>query len=129
MAENGTLTPAQRRAIAALLTERDVRSAAAAAKIAERTLWRWLDAPIFREALKAAEGDAVNAASRQLAGLAGTALDAVRTILENQETSASLRLRAAQIVLDNLLKLRELATLEERVSELERNAHESKNSN
>ena len=123
MSENVTntklLTTKQRAAIAALLAGGTVRAAALAVGVAEKTIYRWMTDPAFSAALKAAEGDAVNEASRQLVSLASVALEQVRTILEDTNTTPTLRLRAAQIVLENLLRLRELATLEERITALE----------
>ena len=123
MAENGRqtkdLTPAQRRAIAALLTERNARAAAAKAKVAERTLYRWLADPDFAVALAAAEGDIIAGATRRLLQLQDKAIDAVDAVFGDGETSAAVKLRAAQLTIDAMLKLRELRNVEGRLAALE----------
>jgi len=123
MAENGRqtkdLTPAQRRAVAALLTERTARAAAEKAKIAERTLYRWLADPDFSRALSEAEGEVIAGATRRLLQLQDKAIDAVDDVFKDGETSAAVKLRAAQLAIDAMLKLRELRNVESRLAALE----------
>jgi transposase-like protein len=110
----------QSKAIAALLTARDVKSAAETAGVSESTLHRWLDQDqAFRAALKAAEKQAIDTAVRRLAGTANTALSVVLSIMADKTVSATVRLRAALGVLEHLVKLREWADLEERITVLE----------
>jgi flagellar motility protein MotE (MotC chaperone) len=123
MAENGTnnnITTRQRRAIAALLSTRNVGEAAAAAHVGDRTLYRWLAETGFKAALVQAEGDAIDQATRRLIGLQDAAIDTLTGVLEDQKATAGVRLRAAQNVLDYLLKLRDLRNVEERLAALER---------
>ena len=47
MATNGTLSNRQRKAIAALMSARNVATAATTAGVGARTLHRWLDDPAF----------------------------------------------------------------------------------
>lgn len=125
MAENGTktaeLTPAQRRAVAALLTERNTRAAAEKAKVAERTLYRWLADARFTQALTEAEGEVIAGATRRLLQLQDAAIDAVDAVFKDKETSAAVKLRAAQLTIDAMLKLRELRNVESRLVALEAN--------
>lgn len=119
MAENGTLSPKQQAAIAALLTARDVRAAAKNAKVGERTLHRWLVDPAFQAALKDAEHAALDIAVRRLTGAMQLAIDTLLMVMVNKQNTASTRVRAADIILARLLELRELTTLDERVKHLE----------
>lgn len=119
MANNGILTPAQRRAINALLTERNTRDAAKVANVAERTLWRWLADSTFREELTRQEGAVIDQATRSLLSMQGAALEVFDQVLTSTTATDANRLRAAEGVLDYLLKLRELNTLEERIRKLE----------
>jgi len=122
MADSGNfeeLTSRQRRALGALLTERDVKAAAKRAKVGYRTLCRWLTEEPFRRALVEAEGQVIDQATRRLVGLADRAIETLRELLDSPTAKDSIRLRAAQSVLDNLLRLRELVALDARVSELE----------
>jgi hypothetical protein len=122
MAINGNLkklTPRQRRSIAALLSERDVKAAALAANVGARTLYRWLDDPLFRLALSYAEGEAIDAATRRLLAMNDPAISVLNWVLADKANPPAVRLRAAQTVVDYFLKLRELRSIEERLSNLE----------
>ena len=119
MAGTGELTPRQQRAVVALLQVRSVTEAAALTKVPSRTLYRWIanDEP-FRAALLQAEGAAIDEATRGLVGLTGKALEALDRALDTGQPP-TVQLRAAQTVLENLLRLRELRNLEERLTRLE----------
>ena len=122
MAINGNpgLTSRQRRAIAALLSSRDVKAAALAAHVGERTLYRWMGEPGFRAALSLAEGGAIDGATRRLLTLTDPAITTIALVMADHGNPAGVRLRAAQAVLDYLLRLRELRNIETRLEALER---------
>ena len=116
----GKLTPKQERAIRALLEHKSVGEAAASIGVGERTLYRWLADPTFRQALSAAEGDLLDVATRRLLSLQDAAISTFAGMLsDDNEASATVKLRAAQAVLDYLLKLRELRDIEQRLTALE----------
>ena len=121
MAENGSkLSAKQHRAITALLTSKSVTEAATATGQGERTIYRWLSEPAFRQALSAAEGDLIDVATRRLLQLQGGALDTLEALLgDGADASAGVPLRAAQVVLEHLLKLREMRDIEQRLQALE----------
>jgi len=100
------------------LTARNVTHAAELAGVAYRTLCRWLTQDQFRAALAQAESNAVDTAARRLAGLGAEAIDVISLVLLTAQ-SENVALRAAQAVLDNLLKLREQHALEKRLAALE----------
>lgn len=120
MADNDKLTPAQTRAIAALLTERDTTAAAKAADVSYRTLCRWLEAPLFKAELRAASKAAVDASILRLSELTGQAVGVLREIMLDREASAGTRVQAANIALARFLDLRELQELEERLQRIEK---------
>jgi len=125
MSENRTLsglTPKQRKAVEALLTTGDATAAAQAAGIARDTLYRWLRQPLFLEAVRAAEAQALDDLSRMLVRLGRTAVGTLAKAMSDAATPAATKVRAADATLGRLLQLRELATLEARVAELERSA-------
>lgn len=109
MSYYGTVSPRQARAINALLSTTNVRAAAAAAGISERTLWRWLTDKEFHQALETAEEQLVEGATRRLLGLQDQAIDELADILsdknEGVDVSPTLKLKAATIVLDTVAKL------------------------
>ena len=110
----------QRRAIAALLTSKSVKAAAELADVGERTLYRWLSLPEFRAELSQHEGATIDQAARRLVELGEKAIDELESILDNTQATDGLKLRAAQTVLDYLLKLRELRNIEQRLTDLEK---------
>lgn len=114
------LTHKQRRAIPALLSAPTVEDAAALAGVSRESLYRWLRSdPRFRDELHAAEAAALAETSRRLVGLAGRALATIAGVMDDESASATVRLRAAESVLGHLLRVRELVTLEERITALE----------
>jgi hypothetical protein len=121
MAENGTdskpLTAAQHKAIAALLVSKSIAAAAEQSGTPERTLWRWKSDMRFLAALHAAEGAIVTDATRRLLQLSSKAIDELEKLLEYPK--AEVRLRAAGMVLDQLLILRDLNNTESRLAALE----------
>ncbi len=116
------LTGKQRKAVAALPATGEVAAAAGDAGISRETLHRWLRDPVFREAVRAAESDALNDLSRSLVTLGRAATGTLSAAMADDTAPWTTRVRAADAVLGRLLQLRELATLEARVAELERAA-------
>jgi hypothetical protein len=124
MAHNGNpgseLTTRQRRGIAALLTEPDVKAAAQAAGVGYRTLMRWLaELPEFRAALTQAEGETIDAAGRRLLAGQDSALNVLAEIMDNHDNRPGDRRQAAAAWLDFALRWRELRNVEQRLTELE----------
>ena len=113
------LSPKQHQAIQALLIQSSVPNAAASAGVSVRSLYRWLDEPAFRLALNTALDKSIDAAARGLVGLTEKAIKVVGTVLDNEQIHPATRLRAADLVLSNMLKLAELRTLAQRVAALE----------
>ena len=124
MATNGNdgenkISPQQQRAIAALLSSRNVADAAKQANVGERTLFRWLDDPTFKAHLASAEGNLIDVATRRLLQYQDAAITVVATIMADQRHPAGVRLRAATAVIDYMLRLRELRNVEQRLTTLE----------
>ncbi len=117
-----TLTAKQRKAVEALLATGEVQAAAATVGISRETLHRWLRQPLFLEAVRAAEAQALDDLSRMLVRLGRTAAGTLAKAMSDAATPMTVKVRAADATLGRLLQLRELATLEARVAELERAA-------
>ena len=119
------LNSRQRRFVAALVACPTVRDAATAAKIGERTAWRYLGEPSVKRALAERQTAVLGHASRRLAREMGKAMDVLVEIKRDEEASDSSRVSAARAVLDSGLRLAELVTLAERVAALEESMEES----
>lgn len=117
----GSETRARRRAkaIAALLQARDVREAARISGIGETTLHRWLREDDFKAELADAESAILDAVTRRMTALGNNALDVIEETLRTPQTSLTLRLQAAKMVFEYLLRMRGLRGLEERLNRLE----------
>lgn len=113
------VTPRQKRAVEALLTTPSLTEAASVAGVSRKTLYKWLRQPAFQQTLQQAEADALAALQRRLVRLGATAGDVLEAAMGPEEEMRH-RLRAAGLVLDNLLRLRELVELAERVEALEK---------
>ena len=116
----GHLSTAQRAALQALTDGASKDQAATLAGRTRRTLDRWiLEDPSFGSALKQSTGAAVVDAGRRLAGLLDDVIKALGNLLKHPETADHNRLRAADAVISNLIRLREFDDLEQRISVLE----------
>jgi phage terminase small subunit len=115
------LTTKQRKAIGALLTTGEVTTAAREAGVARETLSRWMSEPVFAQAVRDAEARAIDDLSRMLVRLGRTATTTLAKAMSDPATPVATRVRAADVTISRLLQLRELATLEARVTDLERN--------
>ena len=121
------ITPKQRKAIESLMTNANVLDAAKAAGVSRQTIYRWMNTDLaFQQALCKAETEALTGLSRSLVTLGVKATQTLEQTLSDQGSSAGARVRAADIILGRLLQLRELVSLEERISRLEQQI-ESKN--
>src|SRR6266853_2918695 len=112
----------QEEAVAALLTQRNVEDAARVAGIGTRTLLRWLKLPEFqgayREARREAYGQAV---ARLQQGASAAATTLLKTMID-PATPASVRVRAAECVMNQATKAIEIEDIEARVAALEKEA-------
>lgn len=119
MAESERLTPKKRAFVRAILAERDIRSAARSVGIGETTAYRWLKSDAIRAAILDAEADALEETTRGLLRLSAEAVNTLDDAMSDAEAPTGAKVRAADIVLARLLQLRELVTLENRVTDLE----------
>lgn len=112
------LSTKKKAAIRALVAGGNHTKAAAEARIHANTLSLWLKDPVFLKALHQAEAQTLEGISRGLLGLADQARTRLQAILENP-SSQTVELRAIDVILTRLLQLRELCSLEARLSRLE----------
>jgi transposase-like protein len=94
-----------------------VEAAARQCGLTDRTIYRRLSEPAFKDRLQALRTDMVARAAGMLTAAAG---EAVRTLLQlEKDAPATVRLGAARAVLELGMKLREAADLEARMAALE----------
>ena len=85
------------------------------AGVGTRTLFRWLEAPEFREAYLLARRQAFGQASARLQQATGAAVSVLLTLMLDSNAPAASRVRAAQGVLDLAAKALELDDIEVRL--------------
>jgi transposase-like protein len=124
MPDDTRLSPKQQRALAALLRGQTMTAAAEAAGVNPKTLYLWRQDVHFRAELQAGERELVAGALRALETLARPAVVLLGRVVLDDEARPGDRLRAASTILDNVLKLKEILDLEERVTALEAQARE-----
>lgn len=116
------LTPRQKNAIATLAAGETVTRAAVSANVSRETLYKWLQQPAFQRALTETTDAALENVSRRLVSLSDTALETLETAMIDETCEYNPRIRAAAVVLQNVLALGELVTMNRRLTELERKA-------
>ena len=114
------MTPNKEKLLAALLTSRSKKDAAAAAGIAERTMRTYFEDPEFCQRYREAFAGVVQDATRRAQQLLEPALSTLQTVMEDEEIPAQARITAAKSIIDYSLKLTEQADILEQLRELER---------
>jgi hypothetical protein len=113
-------------AVAALLSQRNLEEAAHAVGISTRTLLRWMKEPEFQTAYREARRSAYSQAVARLQQGATAAATTLLKVMLDQGTPASVRVRAAECVMDHSSRAIEIEDVEARVAELERAAEAAK---
>lgn len=113
-------------AIAALLSQRTTEDAARAIGIAPATLLRWMKEPEFKAEYRKARREAVGQTTARLQQATGAAGAIVLKLMTDVNVPASVRLRAAECVLDRAIQSLEMDDMEDRIAELERAAESNK---
>lgn len=114
------LTAKQVHTIACMLESRNSQEAAKQAGISARTLARWMEQPAFAAAVAESESALIDYAMRRLMLLQDQSVDTIRDLMSDVTKPATVRLRAAGMVLENMIRLRELRQVEARLTALEK---------
>ena len=113
-------------AVAALLTQPNVDAAARTGGISVATLMRWQKEPEFQKAYREARRAAFSQSIARLQQGATAAATTMLKLMLDAGTPASVRVRAAECVMNHATKAIELEDIEVRVTELERAAEAQK---
>ena len=106
--------------LAALLICNSNKEAAALTGISERTIYNFLKDPEFKRDYEDAKRGMIKAASEQIQRSLSPSILALTTIVNDHEAGKTARVQAARTLLEFGIKLSEFASLEERVTALER---------
>jgi hypothetical protein len=118
--QNEPLTAKQEKAIAALLSEPTMKSAAQLVKVSEITLIRWLREDAFRDAYQEARREATKQAIARLQQASSEAVDTLRDVMNSGTAQPGARVSAAKTVLELSIKAVEIEDMAQRLSELEK---------
>ena len=106
-------------AIEALLTEPTVEAAARVSKASARTIRRWLkDDADFVASYRAARRQIFEAAVGRLVSLCAKAVEQIETILNDPQAPVSVKLRTAQLVLEQV-RTAQADDIEQRLQQIE----------
>jgi len=117
------LSVKQRRCVVALLECSRVEDAAERAGVTDRTVYRWMQDPVFVSELRQAETSAIGDAIRSLIADQKSNYEVMKLVRDDKRSSAAVRLRAAVALDNSLLKWRQFQDFEERITELERSVY------
>ena len=109
-------------AIAALLTQRNLEEAAKAIGVAAKTLVRWLQVPEFEAAYREARRAAFGQSIARLQQASTAAVSTLLKLMVDAATPPSVRVRAADSVLDHAKHAIEIEDVDVRVKALEQAA-------
>lgn len=113
------LPPRQARGVAALMAAKTVEGAAKLAQVNSRTMRRWMRQADFKAAVEAERRTMFSKAIDALRAAASEAVDALRDVLADAETSGSVKVQAASAILAHAFRGVELVDVLERISRLE----------
>lgn len=116
---NEKLTVRQARALEMILAGSSIVDAAAAANVTRATVYKWLGLPGFIMAMNDAKAEAMNQLSLSLAALGRKAIKTLDDAMDDQSAGASVRIRAADIVITKLMAMRDMVEFENRLLALE----------
>ena len=113
------MTPNKEKLLAALLTSRTKKEAAAAAGISDRTMRSYFEDKEFCQRYREAFAGVVQDATRRAQQLLEPALSTLQTVMEHEEIPAQARITAARSIIDYSMRLTEQSDIMRQLDELE----------
>lgn len=113
------MTPNKEKLLAALLTSRTKKEAAAAAGISDRTMRSYFEDKEFCRRYREAFAGVIEDAARQSQALLMPALSTLQTVMEDEEIPAQARITAARSIIDYSMRLTEQNDIMRQLDELE----------
>jgi hypothetical protein len=112
------------RVLAALLTSNTRKEAAQKSGVSERTIYSYLQDPVFLEQYEAGRRELVKAATEQIQRGLAPAITALREITEDGKAGRTARVAAARALLEYGIRLSEITDIYNRLDKLEEQARE-----
>jgi len=98
---NSGLSPRQERAISCLLSEATIAGAASKARVSEATLRRWLKQGEFTHIYQQARQESYRESLRLLRRVTNSAITTLARIMQDDTAPKSVRVRAAEVILEH----------------------------
>lgn len=114
------LTEKEEAVLAALLSSPTIKQAAAQCKVSETTIWRYLQNPAFMEEYRSARRRVVEHAVCKLQQDAGAATAVLLEVAKDKDATASARISAARIILEQSIRAIERDEFEARLARIEK---------
>lgn len=118
LAHNG-LTPTQEKAILALMSETTVLRAAEQVGVDARSIYRWLEDPVFAAAFRRTRRESFAQAMASTQKYAGLAVHALAKVMTDANANPQARVAAASALLKFSRESLEIDSLVERIEQLE----------
>lgn len=113
------LTAKQQDFIAALLSQPSIIAAARSIDLPEATAHRWLKLEHFQEAYHNAKQERFTTALEMLQAGVAVAIKTLHRNMTSEEAPPAVQIRAAQIWLEQALRIHEMSELEKKIADLE----------
>ena len=113
------LTPMQMRCVAALLEGNSIEKASALAGCHSMSIDRFLKLPQFQAALHQGKKSAFNVACIKLSNAFSLSVDTLVSLMQDEDTATSHRIKCADLILHNALRVAELNDMNDRLTNLE----------
>ena len=114
-----SLTPKQTKALECLILGHTIDEAARLSLCSENSIDKWLKQKPFSDALKFAKKTSFDIAARRLSNAFIKSVDVLETLMLDSETSTGYRIKCADLLLQNALRVAELNDMNDRLTNLE----------
>lgn len=118
------LTRKQETFIAAMLTLPTITAAALAAGVTDHTARGWMKQPHIQQAYKDARKQAFDAALGVLRDVVEEAIKTLKTMMCNEEAPHGVRVRSAQILLEQAISVHKLSEMQAEIDAMKRTIQE-----
>lgn len=112
--------------ILALITCKDITDASNTLGVTRQAIYNRMRKPEFRQKLREQRQDKYQVANTKLTDAMNDAIETLITIMNDTETSAGIRVKASQTILDICLKTTEQMDILERIVAIEQSLAECK---
>ena len=114
-----SLTSKQAKALECLILGHTIDEAARLSLCSENSIDKWLKQKPFSDALKFAKKTSFDIAARRLSNAFIKSVDVLETLMLDSETSPGYRIKCADLILQNALRVAELNDMNDRLTNLE----------